>query len=97
MLTRPIHTTPHHPLTTRRLFGIPFQSHTKPKRYEPPIDTAHDLAAHNMEWGATQAAWVFSILLATQVRKILCNVKRLSNVSLVFYVCTHTQHTHTET
>lgn len=25
------------------------------------------MAQHNLEWGATQDAWIFSILLATQV------------------------------
>lgn len=39
-------------------------------RYEAPIDTAHQLAARNMEWGATQDAWTYSIRLASQVNII---------------------------
>ncbi|XP_037033035.1 glutamate receptor 1-like [Bradysia coprophila] len=35
-------------------------------QYEAPIDTPHQLAAKNLEWGATHDAWIFSILLATQ-------------------------------
>lgn len=36
-------------------------------RYEAPIDTAHQLAEKNLEWGATHDAWIFSILEAKQV------------------------------
>lgn len=35
--------------------------------FEPPIDTAVQLAEKNLNWGATHDAWVFSILDATQV------------------------------
>lgn len=35
-------------------------------QYEPPIDTPHDMAEHDLEWGGTQDAWTFSVLLATQ-------------------------------
>ena len=31
------------------------------------IDTVEELAASGMEWGSTHDAWIFSILLATQV------------------------------
>lgn len=36
-------------------------------RYEPSIDTVHQLAEKNMEWGATHDAWIFSIQSATKV------------------------------
>lgn len=36
-------------------------------RYEAPIDTAHQLAEKDLEWGATHDAWIFSILDAKQV------------------------------
>lgn len=35
--------------------------------YEQSIDTARQLAERDWEWGATHDAWIFSILLATQV------------------------------
>lgn len=36
-------------------------------RFEAPIDTAHQLAERDLEWGATHDAWIFSIIDATQV------------------------------
>lgn len=50
-------------------------------RYEPPIDTPHQMAEHNLQWGATQDAWIFSILLATQVSASQTE-KRISFFSL---------------
>lgn len=36
-------------------------------RYENPIDTVQQLVDSDMEWGATHDAWIFSILLSTEV------------------------------
>lgn len=45
-------------------------------RYEQSIDTVRQLADRNMEWGATQEAWIYSILLATQVFNHLIKFNR---------------------
>lgn len=39
-------------------------------RYEDPINTVTQLVNSGLEWGATHDAWLFSILLSTDVRVI---------------------------
>nr|ALM24942.1 ionotropic receptor 41a [Athetis dissimilis] len=38
---------------------------TVPK-YEPSIDTVHDIVDRKVEWGATHDAWIFSLTLSTE-------------------------------
>lgn len=41
---------------------------TVPK-YEKSIDTVQDIVDRRLDWGATHDAWLFSLLLTTQVRE----------------------------
>lgn len=54
-------------------------------RFEDPIDTAHQLAEKNLEWGATHDAWIFSILDATKVHHhfpLYCSLNKLNWLTL---------------
>lgn len=54
---------------------------------EKPIDTAHDLAETNQNWGATQNAWIFSILDATEVSSF--SIDLLLNAEKKHMICFH--------
>lgn len=42
------------------------------QQHEKSIDTVEELANSEMKWGATHDAWIFSILLTTQVKDQNC-------------------------
>lgn len=58
-------------------------------RYEAPIDTVHQLAEKQLEWGATHDAWIFSILLATEVSEIFIYIHSKVCIAVDYYYCSY--------